>query len=478
MVPKQNTLMLTTAKIVSLKEHRGSPRLWMEGTAPERAGFSPGNRFVVVPHGKGVLLKLADDGDRKVSKKAYASGREAPVIDINSAQDLEPLKGLEAVRVVFGPGQVLVTPIASEVRRQRRLARLKERLSSGAAIETAGIAAGGGVLSHAVHTGLHDAGLETVVAAHNEIREELSDHAMLVNAALSDRTTILNMPLQELAYDEEVLRRVGEVDIVELGLPCSGASVAGRAKRSLPMPEAHPDVGHLVVGAIALLAKLNPSVAIFENVPQYANTASATLIRQQLRDMGYECHERELFGPDFGELEARKRWCLVAVTRGIPFDFEKFTAKPFGVRTLADVLESPEAVADRWSTMPGLKAKEVRDLEAGKNFRMQVFDGSESSIGTLTKGISKNRSTDPKIRHPEHSELLRVPTAAEHARCKGVPEQLIDGLSHTVAHELLGQGIVYGPFRQLAAFIGTSLKNWSDGTQAIGANSTLFKVAA
>lgn len=470
--------MLHTAKIISMTEHRGNPRLWMEGTAPERSGFAPGNRFIVTPYGKGVLLKLAEDGDRKVSRKAYSSGREAPVIDINSAADLEPLMGLDAVRVVFGEGQVLVTPIASEVRRQRRLSRIKTRLDTDTAVETAGIAAGGGVLSHAMHTGLTDAGVKTVVVAHNEIREELSDHAMDVNDALGPRTQILNMPLQELAFDDEVLRRIGEVDIVELGLPCSGASVAGRAKRSLSMPEEHPDVGHLVVGALALLAKLNPAVAIFENVPPYAQSASAVLIRQQLRDMGYVCHEKELFGPDFGELEARKRWCLVAVTRGIDFDFEKFMPQPYAVRTLSEVLEAPEAVSDRWSEMAGLKAKEVRDKEAGKGFRMQLYDGSEKTINTLTKGIGKNRSTDPKIRHPEDPNLLRIPTAKEHARCKGVPVQLIEGLAQTTAHELLGQGIVYGPFRQLAAYIGKSLKKWAEGTESIGANATLFKAAA
>lgn len=470
--------MLTSAKVTSLAEHRGSPRLWMQGNAPKKAGFLPGNKFVVVPHGKGILLKLDDNGDRTVSKKEYTTGTVAPIIDINSAVDLEPLKGLEAVRVVFGFGQVLVTPIASEVRRQRRLTRLKAKLATGTPLDTAGIAAGGGVLSHAVHAGLTDGGVPSILAAHNEIREDLTDHAEMHNDAFGAQTKVLNMPLQELAFDDEVLRRVGEVDIVELGLPCSGASVAGRAKRSLAMPEEHPDVGHLVVGAIALLARLNPAVCIFENVVPYKNTCSAVLIRQQLRDMGYVCHERELFGPDFGELEARTRWVLVAVTRGIDFDINSMELPVINPRTLSEVLEPPEAVEDRWSTMPGLKAKQVRDIEAGKGFMMQIFNGSEPQIKTLTKGISKNRSTDPKIQHPTNPDLLRIPTAAEHARCKGVPEALIDGLSQTTAHELLGQGIVYGPFRHLAKHVAKALRAWAQDTTVIYANSSVFKAAA
>lgn len=450
---------MQTAKILSISEHRGNPRFWTEGGAPLRAGFEPGAHYEVVRHGQGLLVRLADDGRRKVARKER-KGKVIPVLDLNSESDMEPFKGLSCVRVVFGPGQVYITPLASEIRRQRRLNRLKSRLDNNEPLQTVGIAAGGGVLSHAVHRGFTDAGVAVTLRAHNEIREDLTEHAMEHNDILNEETQLLNMPLQELAFDTEVMRRVGEVDVAELGLPCSGASVAGRAKRSLGMPEEHPDVGHLVAGALALLAQLNPSVAIFENVVPYASSASAVLIRQQLRDLGYDCHERELYGPDFGAFEARTRWCLVAVTRGIEFDFNAMAAPGPTNQPLSDVLEPLADVADRWSEMTGLKAKQERDIEAGKGFRMQIYTGQETAINTLTKGIAKNRSTDPKIQHPEHPELLRIPTAKEHARIKGVPEHLIEGLPQTTAHELLGQGIVYNTFRHVAMTVASSIRTW------------------
>lgn len=470
--------MLTSVKITAIKEHRGSPRVWLEGSAPRNSGFLPGLKFVVVPHGNGVLLKLDENGDRTVSKKDRPSGVSHSVLDINSSTDLAALKGLETARAVFGEGQVLVTPLASEIRRQRRLGRLRARLSSGVALETAGIAAGGGVLSHAMHAGLQDAGVPSTLSVHNEIREDLTEQAVAHNDAFAKGTRILTMPLQELAFDDEVLRRVGECDIVELGLPCSGASVPGRTKRGLKMPEEHPDVGHLVVGALALLARLNPAVCVFENVVPYKNTCSAVLIRQQLRDMGYVCHERELFGPDFGELEARTRWCLVAVTKGIDFDIQSMEFPLLSPRALSEVLEPAANVADRWSPMTGLKAKQERDALAGKRFKMQLFDGSERQINTLTKGLTRNRSTDPKIRHPTNPDLLRIPTALEHARCKGVPEALIEGLPQCTANELLGQAVCYRPFRHLAKHIGKALKNWAGLAPVIGANNAFFKAAA
>lgn len=472
------TLGMNTAKILRITEHRGNPRLWLQGKAPERSGFMPGARYSVVPTANGVIIKVSDDGDRTVSRKVYRSGGVAPVLDVNSGMDLGPLVGCEVVRVVFSDGCVHISPMASEVRRVRRLERLKAKLQRGEPLETAGIAAGAGILTSAIHQGLKDAGLKAHAAIHNEIRDDLCDHALDVNEALSPDTTILNVPLQELAFDETILRQVGEVDIVELGLPCSGASVAGRAKRGLSHPEAHPDVGHLVAAGLALLIRLNPAVAIFENVPSYRNTASASIIRQQLRDMGYETQEVELLATDFGDLEARRRWCLVAVTRGIEFDLSALPVPGPSERTIADVLEPSEVVATEWSPMIGLKAKQERDLAAGKNFRMQIFNGRESSINTLTKGLAKNRSTDPKIQHPERPELLRVPTPAEHARFKGINERIVHGISKLMAHQLLGQSVCTGPFRALATFIGESVKAWAHRAPTLRAQQVLFRVAA
>lgn len=107
--------------------------------------------------------------------------------------------------------------------------------------------------------------------------------------------------------------------------------------------------------------------------------------------------------------------------------------------------------------MQYLKDKEVRDIDAGKGFRMQIYDGREASINTLTKGLAKRRSTDPFFRHPENPTLLRLPTVREHARCKGIPEHLVDGLCQGTGHELLGQSIVYRPVREIARHLGEAL---------------------
>lgn len=452
---------MQTYKTATLGAHKGAPRLWIEGYFPERAGFEPGTKYEAIKNDEYVVLRLAEDGKRVVSSKV-TRGRTIPVIDLNSHKLLDIFPEGSALRLVMKPGEIVIAPLASEKRRQARTRRLAEKLQRNEPLSVGALAYGGGVLDHALHAGLVSAGVKASLKVANEIRDDMAEQAALHNETFERDTIALVAPLQEVVFDERAMAQLPKVDILTAGLPCSGASVAGRAKRGLSQPEQHPLVGHLVAAAVAFIAKVNPSVFVLENVPQYANTASAAILRSQLRDLHYDVHEREFLATEWGDLEKRKRWCMVAVTRGIPFDLEALLPKPFELRPLSSILEPLEAVADRWSEMKGLKAKQERDKAAGKGFMMQIYDGSETEINTLTKGITKNRSTDPKIRHPDNPDLLRIPTAREHARCKGVPEHLIEGLSQTLAHELLGQGICYAPFKALGAHLGRALKKFGE----------------
>jgi DNA (cytosine-5)-methyltransferase 1 len=201
-------------------------------------------------------------------------------------------------------------------------------------------------------------------------------------------------------------------------------------------------------------------VVLLENVIQYQSSASAAIMRTMLRDMGYDVHELVLKGREFGAIEDRDRFCLVAITRGIEFDVTALDVPVTETQPLGSVLELVSHDDPRWSEMAGLKAKQERDMEAGKGFKMQVFDALSHRIGTITKGYAKVRSTDPKIRHPDNPDLLRQLTPIEHARVKQIPERLIAGLSNTVAHEVLGQSVVYKPFVALGVLIAKSLKAW------------------
>ncbi|WP_247391949.1 DNA cytosine methyltransferase [Ralstonia pseudosolanacearum] len=447
--------------IKRIGQNRGAPRIWLDRQT-ERAGFEPGQRYDVVVQGRTVVLQANPDGSRVVSSKKDGE-KTNPIIDLNSRDLLALFDGMSSIRVAVKQGKIYLLPLASELKKQERFGRLREKLEAGDPLAVGSLSHGGGILSHAIHSGLKASGVENRLAFANDIREELLEHAAVHNDAWDENTMVFSAPLQELAFDERGVAQIPKVEILEMGLPCSGESRAGKAKRGLSSGEAHPDVGHLVVGALVILSKANPAAVVFEQVPTYASSASANILRNQLRDMGYVCHERMLRGGEWGALEDRVRWCMVAVSEGIEFDFDQLQPPGRGQHKLGDALENVPDDHPSWSSMAGLRAKELRDREAGKNFAMQIFDADSDFVGTITKGYSKVRSTDPKLRHPTDPTLLRQFLPSEHARIKGVPEHLVSGVSATVAHQILGQGVVYPPFVGVGKHLGESLEAAATG---------------
>jgi len=73
---------------------------------------------------------------------------------------------------------------------------------------------------------------------------------------------------------------------------------------------------------------------------------------------------------------------------------------------------------------------------------------------------TKGGSTDPLLAHPEREGVYRLFTANEHARIKEIPEHLIEGMSQSKAHQLLGQSVLFTPVKALFERIGISLLNW------------------
>ncbi len=449
--------------------NKGAPRVFLEFADLALAGFTPGRTYKreVNQDDKRITLTVVDQGSHVVSKKDR-DGKQCPVIDINSSEALKPFEGMQAVRIVLTDNRIFILPLASETRRLERLKRLAGHLDTGQ-VTTAGTSFGGGVLDHAAHAGLEEAGIHATLAMANEIDEGLLEHARAHNAIVTDKTQLIAAPMQELVQDEWAMSQIAKADFFQLGIPCSGASVAGRASRGLKLPEHHPEVGHLVASALMLINRINPAVVVVECVTQYAATASAQILRQQLRDSGYDVQEVDLRGREFGCLENRDRWFLVAATRGLPMDLANLAPAVHAVPTVAEILDPIPADAPDWRTFDYLKQKEVRDAAKGSSFSMQVVTPASTKVGVLRRCYAKSGSTDPLLAHPTDGDLLRPFTVAEHARIKQVPLALVEGLGKTDGHILLGQGILYLPVVELFKRIGQCLMAWraslSEGVQ-------------
>lgn len=453
---------MTDFWIKKLGSNRGKPRIYLDGLQAIRAGFMPGERFDVVIDDKRVVLQKNADGSRVVSQKVRGDV-QYPVIDINSADLLKMFDGMDAVRLVVQEDRVFLLPLASEAKKVERLNRLTAKLQAGEPLSAGSLAHGGGVLASAIHRGLRDAGVQCNMVFANEIRDDLMLHAIEHNEVWGEKSAAIALPLQEAAQDDYLMQQLPKIEVLEMGLPCSGASKAGKAKRGNVHMEGHPEVGHLVVSALMVINKTQPAVVLLENVTDYAHSASADILRNQFRDMGYDTHEAVLSGQDYGVMEDRVRWCMVATTRGMTFNFDMLTPPVRAVRTLGEVLDRTIGPGDeRWREVTYLKEKRERDEAKGSNFKMQYIYEDSTLVPTLRKAYFKGGSTDPRLVHPTDPNLSRLLTAEEHARIKGVPTELIEDLSQSNAHQLLGQGIVYAPFRAVGQRIGESLLRLTD----------------
>lgn len=442
-----------------LARHRGAPRIFLDGLQCVRTGFAPGDAYEVEVDGTRVVLEKRRDGSRRVSsRKPRREGDAAtPVLDINSAELLSIFDGMDAVRVVVANNAVYLLPLATEVKRRERMQRLQGKISAGQPLKVGAIAHGGGLLTQAIHDGLQRAGLECELAFANEIREDLLTHALEHHKAWGASTSALALPMQELIQDDWLMGKLPKLEVLELGgLPCSGASKAGKAKNQNARMEDHASVGHLVHAALTIVNKTQPAVLMLENVIDYSHSASAQILRQQLRDMGYDTHEAVLRGKEWGCLEDRNRWCLVAVTRGMPFSFQDIRPVQL-VRSLASVLDEFAPDDPIWKRHEHLVDKRAQDAAKGNNFKMQFIDPAADRVPVLRRGYHKAGSSDPRLPHPSDPDRSRLLTADEHARVKGFDPAIVQGLPQSVAHQMLGQGIVYMPFFEQAQALGRSI---------------------
>ena len=454
---------IATTKLASDK--RGNPRIWIEGRKLEAAGFIPSVRYrmTVDSEARRIELRVDDKGDRVVSRRERR-GQALPIIDIANAKALSTIPADSVLRIDFSAQTIVIEMSATERRRLEREERTITRLRNGDPLATGSVSTGIGALSYAIHQGLAGAGIPSRLAFSVEIDHEYQDICAQRNPIWNEGTQAICMPMQEFAFDRNATGQIEQVDVLEAGIPCTAHSLAGRAKKHLEIPEHDPVAGHLVVGFLAIVAACNPSVVIVENVPQYAESASFAILRNQLTEWGYDVDHVILKGEEFACLEHRHRMALIATTKGMHGNVE-ITADGGSDLKLADILEDVPDDSPLWSEMTYLKEKEERDMAEGKGFRMQILTPDARKVGTIGRGYAKVRSTEPKLQHPTRPEMLRQFTPVEHARIKGIPEVLVEGLSVTQAHEMLGQSIVTAPFRALGEGLGRELVRWNRGGQ-------------
>lgn len=449
---------MSTVLHLTIGEARAVPRLWLEGVTLARAGLEIGAVYALDDERKlssGLKLNRVDEsyeGQTFLVSHRKRGGKVYPLMEIRSHRLREAFEGIEKVRVALLDGHIVITAHHVDVNIVKRTARILKKVRDGAALAVCSLFHGGGVLDKALHHGMRRAGVHSFVQVGAEMSERYLESSRRNNPELWGPSSIAFMgDVRDVDW-----RVLPPCDVLAGGVPCTGASLAGRAKNQLSAAEEHEAAGALFFDYLEAVKELNPAIVVLENVPQYQTTASMMVIRSVLTSLGYQLSEAILDGNEFGTLERRKRLIMVGICRGLGARFDFDQVQPLRVKepTLRAILEPIALDSKRWRSLEGLDAKAVRDKESGKGFAPQRLTGDEGHCGTIGKGYAKRRSTEPFLVHPENPGLARIFTPVEHARVKGIPEEVAAGEPDTVAHEIYGQSVSYPKIEAVGAGIG------------------------
>ncbi|GIC77102.1 hypothetical protein FMO003_25020 [Moritella sp. F3] len=386
------------------------------------------------------------------------------LLELKNTSTENSLKDVDFVTVTFSKDGVVITLSHSDKQKLEREQSLKQALCGERPLRKASILSGTGALSYQLKTGLESAGVNVQMS----FAIDACDKAMSVNieanpiwdGATDDALVVVDQ-LENL--DINMLR---PADIIEIGYTCIGMSTLCVSQNR---DTNHPVVGLLYIKLLAALYKMNPSVVIFENAPFFINSDTLKIIKSEMK--GYRFEEAVFNAYDFGEIEPRKRSCVIAISDGLPeLQLNNLTPPAITRRPkLGDYLEDIPLDSPTWRRMDHIKKKERQD---SLNFKNAVFVPTDTKIGTLIASYGAPKVGSPFIQHPTNVDLQRQLTPVEFGRIRQLPQavndlvmKIADGRhplvskrgSHSAAYRLMGNGVSKWVWLAIGNFLGNYL---------------------
>ncbi|WP_298636773.1 DNA cytosine methyltransferase [uncultured Umboniibacter sp.] len=301
--------MLTV--LTKVGKNREKPRIFIEGKRLLAAGLAYEQRFDVTITASEIRLQRNDEtGELGISKRSRRN-IPYPILDINRAGLSQFNAGVGApIEVVISGNRIIIRTLTSQL----GYVKSAKRVQSGRVLRVASLYHGLGVLDAAVRQGMAKEGLRSELVLANEYCSKTVDVAMKKEPGAH----WINGSIAEVS-----LQRLPDVDVAIMGPPCTAASPQGISSKGLKKPEDDPLAGQQVVYYLSSILAMTPAIVVIENTENYRNTASASIVRSVLADQGFVIDEAVLDGNDFGALEARKRWVLVARHQALsPYELE------------------------------------------------------------------------------------------------------------------------------------------------------------
>lgn len=373
-----------------ISEHRNSKRVWLEGRRLADAGFVKGARFTPIWDASRCQLtfKLDENGKKAVSGRVNKpTGIVKPIIDMLD-QSLAPAG--TRLRVTIMQGLIICNLHHEEQNKWDREQRLLEIAGGKRSLKEGSLCTGIGVSTYGAHESFKNHGIHSELEWVVDVEQKYLEAAVQNNPALNDDTQLIVGSIEEV--EPELLSKV---DVLTVSLPCTGFSLAGRAKLGLTFGEAHPEAATAVFGLMQTIKQTNPAVILSENVKQAKDSATYHLLISELERLGYEVQETILNGSDAGTLEDRERYFFVAVSSGLAdyINIEDIKPQPRIYSVMADVKDNDEVTNDMWKPYTYLNEKAIRDKEQGKGFARQYINELSEKLGCIGRHYKKARST-------------------------------------------------------------------------------------
>ena len=256
------------------------------------------------------------------------------------------------------------------------------------------------------------------------------------------------------------------IDLLAGGPPCQPFSIAGK-QRGLDDKR-----GNLIFRFATYVQEIRPTAFIFENVPNLARIDDGVLaddLSSELSALGYDVHSLVVNVADYGVPQMRKRFVMVGVPEGTPFQFptpthgeaaDLFqTLKPYvtvaeAIGDLPDVTDpASHDIPNHEPTMHSPQMVEAfRVLKPGTRDKKSYHDRLHPNrLGYTLRAGSGNFSP----LRPVHYKYDRVITVRESARLQGMSDEFIwpDPLPRLQQYRQVGNAVP----PSLASAIGIQL---------------------
>ncbi|EOX8513939.1 hypothetical protein [Salmonella enterica] len=99
---------MTTIIRTKLGTHRGSRRVWFEGTHLMKEGFLPGMKFDVEKYESHIIIRLNIEGKYKISKRTRG-GKAIPIIDLTFQELAVIFDGIQIIESIMDNGTITIT---------------------------------------------------------------------------------------------------------------------------------------------------------------------------------------------------------------------------------------------------------------------------------------------------------------------------------------------------------------------------------